>query len=144
VPRQQAVDALSERVGFPVKLATKLPPGDFDLVAIAGRMANPVEAGGDDGRTNHVAAIYYVEGEPGANDSTALRIVEHARQIEIPDGAEEIEAGGKTLYMLPIGPGGRSFTWNDGDRGYVIEVGEPIGEEDITPEQVAELLGSLR
>lgn len=145
LPRRQAVEDVSIRVGFPVLLATHLPEGDLRLLAIEARRTNPVEAIGEDGRSNHVAIVTYVAGEPGTPESTAVRILEHSREVEPHPEAEAGDAGDDdTIWVAEIGPGGRSFAWNADDRGFIVEVGEPAGDPSITTEDVVEMLRSLR
>lgn len=143
-PRREAAAAISERVGFPVTLATNLPDTGLNLIAIDARLASGIEEMGDDGRTNHAAIVTYVAGVAGSPDSTAVRVIEYSRPQEPLESAEPVSIDGETIHLAVIGPGGRSFSWDDGNRGYIVEVGEPVGTEDISTGEVLTMLQSMR
>lgn len=138
VPRRQAVEDVSSRVKFEVRLPTYVPSGGFELQAIEATLPNPVEAEGQDGKSNAVSTSIWVA-DADDEHRTVLELLQFSRPLEPAAVSEPADSGDEDADLfIERGDEGVIFTWNLSEEGFqLIATGANVPEDD-------ELLRMLR
>lgn len=142
VSRGQALDEVSSRVRFDVRQPSFVPDGGFRLVVVTAQMPNPIEALGNDGRSNAVAMLTWLTGKAESPETTRLDLFEFSRANEPPAGVPEAESNvaGARFYWMKTEGGGVNAVWITDDRTYAIEAS---GKEAPTQDETRRIFESL-
>lgn len=134
LPRAEAIDDLASRIGFEVTQPAYLPDGGFRLVAVEAQLPNPIEALGDDGRSNAVGVLLWMDGRGEDDDTSRIYLIQYSRSAEPPVGLEQVDSGteGASFYWLET-PNSRDAAWITSDRAFTLETSGPDapGQDEV-------------
>ncbi|HET7737653.1 MAG TPA: hypothetical protein VFK32_03680 [Tepidiformaceae bacterium] len=142
VSRSQAIDEASARVQFKVLQPGFVPGGGYRLVVIEAQLPNPIEALGNDGRSNAVAVLTWLTGRASDAETSRIDLAQFSRATEPPPGLAEADSGEEGVrFFYGKSSAGVEAAWITADRGFSLQAtGPELPEED----EVRKLFASIR
>lgn len=142
LPRTGGLDDLASRVQFPILQPGYVPDGGFRLVAVEARLPNPIEALGDDGRSNGVGVLLWMDGKSDDPDTSRIYLVQYSRTGEPPEGLAEVDSGVEGVrYFWSDAGGAGDAAWITAERAFTLETSGPDAPGE---DEVRKLFQSLR